>query len=213
MCNKIFILGGGPSLTSFDFNKLLRERTIAVNASIFSLPTATFFITIDHSFFSKTKSKYRFFKSSAVTATKVFVVNFDNDYIIENEGQIIDTRYHRVYRLSQCHMIIKSYRSDGIGFTFNEFRNGNNSGYCALQLAVLLGYKEIYLLGIDLCITNKTHFHNMYAWSKVNNIVEYEQRFRTGLDLLKSTDVKVYSCSSISKLNNIIPYIPIEEVL
>jgi len=49
---------------------------------------------------------------------------------------------------------------DGLSFEWPKLRTGGNSGYQAINLAVLLGYRRIILLGYDMQQTNgKNHWH------------------------------------------------------
>jgi len=203
---RVFVIGGGHSLSDFDFTKLANEDTIVTNKSILDVPFPNYFITIDYTFLKKIGADC--FKQ--INTTKLFVANFGCSTLKEKNGQIVDTKFNLKYHLDSFDKVIKSYRSDGIGFSFDDFRNGTNSGYCALQLAVILGYKEIYLLGMDLNTTNKTHYHGGYGQShKVFNekLEKYFQLFKVGLlELQSCSDVEVFSCSSNSRLNSIIPY-------
>ena len=84
-------------------------------------------------------------------------------YMEMQRGQIIDTRRNFVYEdLYQYDGVIQSYNTSGFSSTINEFSNGQNSGHCGIQLALLLGYKKIYLLGFDLNEKGQTHFHQSY---------------------------------------------------
>jgi len=208
MDNSVYIVGGGVSLKGFDFkNKLRGKRVIAVNKAINFLPRADFFITMDYTFLRKINNKpYPFCQ-----ADKIFVLNLDADYIMFDNGLPVDTRFNLKYELQDFDVVIKSYKTNGIGFKFSDFRNGENSGFCALQFAVIMGFSPIYLLGIDLkCAGNNTHFHNGYgeAKSKFEQKLErYYQMFFVALSLLKTkSQFKVYSCSPISRLNDVIPF-------
>ena len=143
--------------------------------------------------------------------TKVFIANFTKPYLQEIDGRIVDTRFNLIYKLEYFDMIIKSRAVDGLGLSFNDFRNGDNSGYCALQLAIVLGYKEIYLLGIDLISEESTHFHGGYGEQTENfnkKLESYYQHFYKGLLNLKEfySEIKIYSCSLISRLNTLLEY-------
>lgn len=211
MNNPIYIIGGGESLKGFDFISLINKTTIAINKSIFHVTNADYFITIDYSFLGKIRHSLKDFKRS--NATKIFVANYDNEYIKDREGKIIDTRWNLVYDLRDFHLIIKSKHAKGIGFSFKDFRSGYNSAGCALQFAVLMGYNPIYLLGIDLVARECTHYHDGYGDNpsrfniKLNN---YYNNFSKALQWLKEIkpEIKVYSCSSVSRLNDIIEYKP-----
>ena len=209
-------MGGGPSLKDFDFSKLNGHHVIAVNKSIFDVHHANYFLTIDYTFLRKID----LIKFNQINTTKVFVINLANNYIKEVSGKIIDTRWNLFYDLKPFDVIIKSKSINGFGNTFGDFRNGLNSGYCALQLAILLRYTKINLLGFDLSIDkNKTHYHTGYSGTTeaqfVSRLEEYYKFFENGLIQLReqNPEVKVVSCSSISKLNQIIEYIPVEKIL
>ena len=205
MRKEVFVIGGGSSLKDFDFGKLNEKDTIIVNKAIQYVPNPTYFITIDFTVLKKMSRIYD------ISPTKIFVANFTKPYLQEKEGRIVDIRFPLVYKLEDFNMIIKSYKTEGMGIKFNDFRNGDNSGFCALQLAVVLGYEEIYLLGIDLNVDKETHFHGGYGESKekfVKKLDKYYENFVIGLNELKNKkpNIKVISCSPISKLNGIIPY-------
>lgn len=210
--SKCFIVGGGPSLIGFNFDFLKSVDTIAVNEAIRYLPEAKYFITMDYLYWT------RFNPMGKFRTTCVFVVNEFESYIEDHAGYIKDTRNGMIYDLSLFNVIIKSQHKLGLGKSFDGFVHGSNSGFCALQLALLLGYKEIYLLGIDL-ISNShgSHFHNSYVSDPKfqEKLDKYLVAFDKAFQLLPKLfpDVNVYSCSSISALNQFIPYKKVEDVL
>jgi len=203
----VYIVGGGPSLRGFDFSKLGSKHTITVNKSVFYTPNPNYFITVDHSFLPRVNiSQFR-----SINTSKVFVADFSSGNLQERSGRIVDIKFGISYKLQDFNIIVKAYKDSGMGYAFDDFRTGRNSGFCALQLAVILGYKKIYLLGFDLVIAESTHFHEGYGMQcrefeeKLNLYFQY---FKSGLEMLreKSPEVDVYSCSEISRLNKIIPY-------
>jgi len=207
MNNEIYIVGGGTSLLNYNFDHLKGRDIIVINKAFLHVPNAKYFVTMDVGFLNKTGSYYSKFKE--FKATKIFILNLANKFIKEEKGKIVDTRWNYIYKLNDFDIIIKSYNKGGMGYNFKDFRNGGNSGYCGLQLAVLLGYKKINLLGIDLIITENTHFHGGYGENyKIfeKKLLIYYDQFKKGLKELKKSGIKVYSCSKISKLNQIIPY-------
>lgn len=213
MKNRVFVVGGGASLKGFDFDRLANEDTIAVNKAMFSLP-ATYFITMDYTFLRKVNIQ-EFRKSKA---SKVFIANLEPTYMEEAEGKIVDTRFSLVYALNDFDLVVKSRQSGGIGTTFRDFRSGKNSGFCGLQLAVLLRYEEIYLLGMDLNAPGATHYHGGYGEAKERfktKLEAYFECFSTALQtlLVLRPDIRVISCSPMSRLNGIIGYSKIDEVL
>lgn len=209
MKQECYVLAGGPSLKDFDYSKLEGKDVITINKSFFSYPKAKYFITMDHSFLTKHSKINKQLKNSK--ATKIFIANFCFPFMEEKDGRIVDTRWNIIYKLNAFDVIIKSYYREHFGFELNEFHNGQNSGYCAVQLAILLGYKEINLLGIDLNVTDKTHHHEGYGEAMERftpKLAEYYDYFKRAiLDLQeKETDIEIYSCSKISKLNKFLKY-------
>lgn len=211
--NSVFLVGGGPSLSNFNFSLLQDRWTIVVNKAIVDVPNPDYFITTDFLFSRKN------INIKPINTAKIFVAAMYFNFMEEQDGRIIDTKHQLIYDLSNFDMIIKSRKVDGFGYTFKDFRTGLNSGYCALQLAILLGYKTIYLLGYDMCMSdnNRTHYHRCYTTriDKFSGLLEiYYQYFVSGLQQLKQeTDIQVISLSDKSRLNNIIEYQDINKAL
>tara|TARA_R110001592_G_scaffold282833_1_gene550636 strand:+ start:871 stop:2373 length:1503 start_codon:yes stop_codon:yes gene_type:complete len=157
-----FIVGSGPSLTGFDFNQLSGFDTIAVNKAVEYLHNPTYFITTDYTYFLKASLPIE--KINIKTQHSYFVANMIPDYMSFNNGYVVDARDNRQYNdLYKYGSVIKSSKKVGFGSTLKDFHNGNNSGHCAIQLALLKGYKKIYLLGFDLMPNTQTHFHQSYS--------------------------------------------------
>jgi len=214
-----FVIGGGTSLAGFDFNKLKDKNTIVVNKAISHVPNPNFFITMDYTFLRKLKQNIGDVVNKTDT-TKVFICNFSNPDLRHIGGYIKDIRCNIVYDLRHFDTIIKSKRTEGLGESFINFAHGENSGYCAFQFAVAMGFSPIYLLGIDLVVqrrkTNATHFHNGYNQQPVKfglKLDKYSHYWKIGLKEAKKRKLKVYSCSAISRLNNYIPYKKINGLL
>lgn len=214
MNKKIFLIGGGSSLKNFNFNLLKNQDTIAINQSIFDCPFSKYFITMDYTFLQK----INLMKFKNLKLSKFFIANFSSPYLRIINNKITDIRNPKTltYDLAPFDVVIYSNKIQGIGFEWNDFRNGESSGYCALQLAVLLNYTEIYLLGFDLTIiNNKTHYHDKYFVNPDfdKNLEKYYNNFITALFQLQNSNIKIYSCSPVSKLNNHISFVKIKDVL
>jgi len=203
----VFIIGGGESVKENNLLHLENQDVIAVNRAYFDLPiTAKYFVTMDYSFVTKyiDRQEYNRLKNSSVT--KIFIIPFDVDYIKEKDGKIVDIRFPLIYDLSLFNIIIKSPLKEPIHFNWSNFCNGHNSGYCALQLAALLGYRTINLIGIDLTFKGQTHFHNKYNTNKntfKKKLDEYYKVWEKGIFRLWEEGYEINSYSSISRLNNI----------
>lgn len=217
--DKVFIVGGGPSLKNFDFSRLKNHHTIVINKAIQNVPDPNYFITMDFSFFNKVKD----IDISKCSATRIFIANLWPPYMQEMDGRIVDTRFPRdgrpglVYDLRNFDMVIKTKaHPEGFGTTFNQFCTGLNSGFCALQFAALMGYKRIYMLGIDLMVKGDTHYHGGYGEpsGKFNEkLGVYNKMFLKGISEFKSKFLQsqLYSCSPLSVLNDVVDYMSFEE--
>ena len=156
-----FVIGGGPSLSGFDFSSLVGYDTIAVNKSVEFISNPTYFITTDYTYFEKGNLPIEAIKQKSEYA--YFVANMSHEYMSLHEGKLMDTRGIVYEELYKCSGVIESKNVEGFSDKFSDFCNGSNSGHCGIQLALLLGYKKIYLLGFDLTDGAHTHFHQSYS--------------------------------------------------
>ena len=211
--NKVFIVGGGPSLQSFDFKTLNGHDIIAVNKSIEFIDKVKYFLTMDYTFLKKTDLTINEINNKSEHS--VFILNNEHNYISQINGVFTDTRYNLRYEDLDLfdNIIISSSQTDnitGFGLTLDNFQHGNNSGYCALQLALLLGYDEIYLLGFDLNkVKNQTHFHRGYKQSLSqfdSKLNQYRSNFANSIKLSNATNI--FTINNNSYLNTYIKYVP-----
>lgn len=184
--NRVFIIGGGPSLAKMDLGFLTGEDVICVNKAIDIIKNPKYFITMDYSFFTKIGSSVKTIASRAQSSH--FVINKQHSYVQNINGVYTDTRHNLRYEgLEHFTSVISSFKEtnniSGFGQNMVEFCHGDNSGYCAIQFAILAGYSEIYLLGFDLMEPvnkHQTHFHGSYPafsidrfYQKLNTYKKY----------------------------------------
>lgn len=209
---KVFIVGGGPSLKGFSFEKLKGLDTIAVNVAALDVPEPTYCITADSKIYRQLEDGE--FKD--VDTSWVVVSNPDHTTLKFRQGQFTNTKTGFVHNPFTPNILIRNAGVEGLGFSFKDFKTGYNSGFCAFQLAVLLGYEEIYLLGFDMGGGNRKHYHNRYKGKAINNteMRRFCQNFVLALGQVSlKTNIKVFSCSEQSKLNAVIPYVDFKNVL
>lgn len=191
------MIGAGESLKNFDFSRLRDRRTIAVNKVIRVVPGATYFLTADSGIASSVLDWTRDSGATRILAYTPTHKRFD-------KLQASFTNFDLVIKYSGGNPC------PDIGLEFGEFQSGGNSGFCALQFAVIMGYSPIYLLGIDL---SGGHLYDAKGNAWPGYLNKFYEAFRKGLEALRKTDFKVYSCSPVSRLNSVIPYVNIDEVL
>jgi len=99
-------------------------------------------------------------------------------------------------------------RRNGTGLSGNQsvITNGLNSGYGALNLAVLKRARKVYLLGFDLVEPSKsepTHWHGGYAWGNRSSHKYYGRwadKFRAAAEDCKSLGVEVINANPRSAI-------------
>ena len=209
MNEEVYIVGGGRSLKGFNFQDLTDLTTIAVNEAALDVPNPNYCVTADSSTFRKLNKGY--FKE-VINTTWVLVSNPDHCTMKMQNGQFKNIKTGYVYNLFAANMIIKNAGCDGIGFSFKDFRTGYNSGFCAFQLAVLLGYTKIHLLGFDFVKGGISHYHGRYSDKTIQNstLDQFYDNFVLAFNILKEKrpDIKIISHSSISRLNGLVKYKP-----
>lgn len=85
----------------------------------------------------------------------------------------------------------------GIDERPTHLRTGRNSGYQALNLAVLFGAKRILLFGFDMKAKGKTHFFGRHPPSleRQHPYQVWIRHFNQAAPVLKSMGVEVWTCT------------------
>lgn len=158
MTSDCWVMCGGPSGSKLIETK---DDVIAVNKDVFRYEKARYFITMDNRFtIWEVENKRRPLPKKP---TKIFIANMACPNLVCGKS-FNDVRWGISYNLAHYDMIIKSYKHDGgFGYRMNDFRSGGNSGFCAVQFALIMGYKNVHLVGLDLVVVNgATHHHEGY---------------------------------------------------
>lgn len=99
--------------------------------------------------------------------------------------------------------VIRSVNKPGLSTTPGLVHTGNNSGFQALNLAVLMGYRTILLLGYDLCAhSGKTHFFGDHPPGLQRNspYALFRRSFESASSQLDELGVRVVNCSRVTTL-------------
>lgn len=172
---RLFILASGPSLSSLDLGPLRRRIVMGLNRSSKIFPDTVYHCAMDLRLFEECPELLK-------TANYLFTLE-DRPWGIP----------------------IKLLGSEGFSWDLARgIYSGYTVSYMALQIAVYMGFKEIFYLGLDLkhdCA--RTHFfgydfhshsHEQTEFPKMRKMLYY------GAQVLSNTGVEIFNCSPDSSL-------------
>lgn len=173
----VYLIGGGPSLKGFDWSRLDGKHVIAINRAFEVIPSAEVLYWTDSRFYKWYKDGIDKFKGLKFTCRP----------ITDNPGNIT---------------ILKPNSSVSIDMRPDHISSGNNSGFGAINLAIKLGAKRIYLLGFDMTSKeNETHWHSGYSVTHNHSIYSKMQSQLSMLpEQLKKMEIEVYNANPKSNL-------------
>lgn len=139
-----FVVAGGPSLTGFDFETLAGRNVIAINSSVFALPSAPFMFFGDDRWGYEHGGKLTAFKGEVVTTSS-------------GAG------------ISRARVMKKIVPPPGIMQRPDALVMRRTSLQAAMNLAVHLGAARIVILGADMksAPDGRTHHHAPHKWPQV----------------------------------------------
>ncbi len=187
------IVGGGPSLQGFDFQTLKRYRTIGINLAFqFFDPTITF--SMDTRFLKwMQEGQYEpdsWKKFLSGPSYRVWLLT----YTAELPPGIFVIPVFRNYKWALDRMSFKM--REGLG-------HGNNSGFAALNLAIVLRANPIYLLGFDMkhAPGGKSHFHKGHPRKQdPASLQNFILKFTAQADEIKKRGIRVVNLNPDSAL-------------
>ena len=151
----IWIIGNGPSSSKFDRSRL-GENILVINRGSFVFPAKAFF-SLDRNF---------------VTHYAQFIDEFPGEKHIALPSPRPE--------IKGAHWYDWAY-GDGLSDDPHVLNTGCNSGYAAINLAYILGSKEIHLVGYDMDLKDNSQYQ---FWAKA---------FDTMLPQLNAKGIKVYN--------------------
>ena len=173
----VYIVGGGPSLKDFDWKRLKGKKVIAINRAFQVLPDADVLYWTDSRFWKWYNQEIKQFKGFKYTC---------RPYSPEQQDVIL----------------LKAINTKPLSLDLAHISHGNNSGYGAINLAVLLGAKKIYLLGYDMASKDaNTHWHDGYSTKHNHTIyVKMMAAFNKIAPELAKNNITVYNANVKSQL-------------
>lgn len=169
--DRVWIVGGGPSLRGFDFRCLRDEYVLVVNDAFRSLPLARGVVSIDAHW-----QAHRLRELSTFSGTR---------YICHREGAQPSALPGSI--------LIPFVSEPDLSHSWRRIHAAGSSGYAALNVAVLLGARWIGLLGFDYTNPGR-HWHREYNWPSgqpADTWRQWGQAFSTCQSTLDSLGVQV----------------------
>ena len=194
---RCFLIGGGPSLSSFDFSLIEDELTIGINKSFVKFPT-TINYAMDMGWYDR-------ISDSCSTDTERIKLH---QQWLDYKGIKVFLKRPR-FKLDTSVYVIDDTKKKTLSFDLkNGIFGGNNSGFGALMLAIALGATKIGLLGYDMGVDSKdkkTHWHNGYQNQRFDSMQGKLDKFKTCFEesalLINSTEIKVINLNPNSGLD------------
>lgn len=192
----VFILGSGPSLYGFDFNRLKGKKSIACVHTIDYSPHSEFMVMLD-------TSAYIGFRQKPGKGAPYHTIAPEG--VCAPRGMLTPGR--SVTRLKTGKKFSYDILNDG---AYGRF----SSGYYATSIAIAMGAARIFLLGHDACEHNgRMHFYDTMKVKKEwpRGAHDKYETFAHGWKAFAKVG-NIYNCSDISKVD-VFPKMSIDEAL
>ncbi len=200
---KCFILGSAPSINDFDLSKLENEFVFCVNKGYLlkdkGLKNINAYCIAD-------PEAFRDYGIEALQQnSKYFFLNTSVLYDLEDKENLF------IYET-----LMEPKISEGF-FQFDLTKpiyDNNTVILHALQIAVYMGFREIYLMGIELNFNpDKPHFYDSSEREKescqkrsINNAPKMLKGLKKAYFILNERGVKIYNCSKNTENLDFIPF-------
>lgn len=177
---RVFLIGGGPSLKEFAFQRLRRKGVVvAINDAMKYLPWANCALSIDTVWIRRSGYRLAGFKGEQLGV------------VPEEWRGPYPERMNFLLRIS----------GPGFAGDMRSVYTGNNSGYAALHVALQRGAREVFLLGYDM--NGPGHFHPGYRWPCVYGAEQYpawSQMFSVLAEVARLRGVRIVNCNPDSAI-------------
>jgi len=165
---KCAIIGSGSSAKDFDFTRLKDIDTIAVNRA-YSLCDSKYLVFLDRAMFTLHEEDIRNYKGEIYCHERAVPKDF------------------------KCNTFQTSFNTPAR--KWGDSVLGQLSGLAALNIAILQGYTEIYLIGFDM------HTGHLFDESPIYSDDKTMSKLINKFALFNDFPVKIYNCNENSSIN------------
>lgn len=188
-----YIVGGGASLRSFDWKDLDGKYVIAINRAYEVLPNANVIYFTDNDWWEKGRNDTGQLHRDALLQHPARKI----------KGSLGNSKINHPQVEEYTFTDVKGYDK-----TPGNLCHGYNSTYAAINLAVAhLGFKRVYLLGVDMKWGQRgnkhsSHWHSGYTKTGENEAGYHQMMsaFPTILPMLKEYNAQVFNVNPDSAL-------------
>lgn len=172
---RVFILASGPSLAGLDLSRLSRRMVIGLNRSILAWPEPFYHCCMDHRLFDE--------YAEALRRVRYLITLEDRPWGIP----------------------LRLVGAEGFSWDLEQgIYSGYTIAYFALQVAVYMGFTEIFFVGLDLQHQQgQTHFFGTDFHSRNHESTEFpkmRKMLHYGAAALEGRGIQVFNCSPVSDL-------------
>lgn len=179
--DECYIIGGGPSLLMFDWSKLDGKFVLGINRAYEVLPDAQIIYFTDLDYYQRHKDAMHKHGAALLRGRLTKKPEIKHEDVFEY--QLVGEK--------------------GLSHKQGQLYHGINSAYAAINAAYLMGFKKIYLLGIDMLHKGKhrSHWHSGHRRIDPPSIFPRMMKNHDHLaKLLKKKNIKVINVNSNTKL-------------
>ena len=150
---KCFIVATGPSLLMEDLDKLRDEITFSMNSIFLSFDETDWRVTYYGIQFPEFYNKYKNYIDRLDIEVKLV------GDVISKQVKLSDDYYIYPLNMLNHNWSHKKYHSKFSDDAFEVVYSGSTITYSLIQLAVYMGFKEIYLIGVDCNYSSNKNNH------------------------------------------------------
>jgi hypothetical protein len=194
-----YVIGGGPSLTGFDWKLLKGKFVVGINRAYEVLPEAQIIYFTDDDW-------YDLHKRQGLHKHKGRLI----------KGSLNPSKLKQDKHIEQMHLTGEK----GLDLTPGKLKHGRNSTYAVMNMLIQWGFKRIYLMGVDMKHQgvmkkgkgSKTHWHSGHK--RIDGPATYKVMSRNFSEVageIKKLDVEVINLNNDTDLKAF-PIKPYESV-
>lgn len=210
---RCFIVATGPSLKIEDLEKLQNETTISMNSICLAFGKTdwrpTYYGIQDMDVYLRMKEHIE-----GLNVKGKFIADY-----VQKRYNFEILKDHYIFAINELHHFLPNNKNYNTKFSkniYSQVYSGNTITYSLLQIAVYMGFKEIYLLGAD-CHYSKDLNHHFINYDSVDPDFAMAGEmmtaaYKTAKKYADKHNIKIYNATRGGKLE-VFDRVDLDEVL